>query len=412
MTELSGSTRVKAVRWTRPHTAALTLLVAAVACAAVWWWGPWNREVRYSRADLVSLNRIAERDPQDRLAWRQLGLRLAADGDAQLAEPALRQALALDTRDAEVATALGELLTARKDYSEAFQALQTAVNHRPDFLLARMALGRLYRKKGSYGHAAEQFTTVARSDPSFTDAHYELAICFLQLQQIAKAQGSISDALKQAPREPGYLAVQASIDAALGNIDRAAASLETAASLAPGDVKIQSNLAKMLLVSGRGGADLPRAEKAVARVADLDPDYPLLPFLRGQLAVERGDWSEAAVHLRQAIARTPDLNESYYALSRAERRLGHAREADRLLAAYRRRQSLLRRIDELRISLGNRPNQPDVYADLAALQIELEDRRGAAASLRAALEIKPESKALKQRLDSLIRTPPTGAIQR
>src|SRR5438876_10940819 len=87
---------------------AAVLLIGACAAGA-WWFGPWSADYRYSRMDLVSLRRLLDDQPNNALAWRWLGLRLAADGDP-LAEQSLRQALALRPAASEVGTGLGEVL--------------------------------------------------------------------------------------------------------------------------------------------------------------------------------------------------------------------------------------------------------------------------------------------------------------
>ncbi|MFN3650830.1 MAG: tetratricopeptide repeat protein [Armatimonadota bacterium] len=386
----------------RRRAPAFAFALAAVAIAGlVWWFGPWNAELRYSRMGMVALKRLAEDAGTDRLAWRQLGLRLARSGDGDMAEPALRHAFELDPSDPEVATGLGEILTARKEYPEAEQVLKAAVNHHPEFSLARMALGRLYRRQGSYGHALDQFRAVTERDPGFSDAFYEQAVCYLQLQQVARAQAAVSQALAKVPDDPNYLSIQASIHAALGNIPGATQALQLASTRAPGDVQIQANLAKMLLTTGRGGSDTELAQQAVERLEALSSTHPLLPFLHGQVAVQRQQWHAADEHLREAVRTTPDLNEAYYALAQVQLRLDRREEAERLLATYRHRQDLLRRIDELRINLGNRPGQAELYLELAELQLELGDRRGAQASARNAVDLAPDDREVGRRAKQL-----------
>src|SRR5687768_1603283 len=152
---------------------------------AVWWLGPWSAPLRYRRTNLVSLRRHLDRNPKDFAAWKELGIRLARDGDA-LAEKPLREAFALKPSDPEVATGLGELLLSEKRYPESFQVLKAAVEHNPRFTLARMALGRVYIRQASYHHATRQFEEVTKLDPGFTEAWYELALCYLQMQQSKK----------------------------------------------------------------------------------------------------------------------------------------------------------------------------------------------------------------------------------
>jgi tetratricopeptide (TPR) repeat protein len=370
-----------------------SLLLGMLLC----WLSPWAAPLRYRRMSLVALNRIVEREPDNRLAWRELGLRLAHDGDGALSEPALRRALALDATDAEVATGLGEILLSRGEYPEAFQVLKTAVEHRPDYPLARMALGRLYRRRGSYHHAAEQFEVVARRHRDYPDAWRELAVCYLQMQQVARASDAIGRALAQNPKEPEYLEVRAATEAAVGRVDTALASLQRAGELAPRSAIIQARLASMLLAHHRGDADLALATQAADRLEGIDPTYPLLPYLRGQLAVFQHDWGAAVHHLEQAREATPDQPEVYYALSQAYRRVGRRREAEQMLARYRRQQDLQRRIDAVRIKLTMEQDQIPLYCQLSELQFQAGDLRGAKESLANALQLDPgDARAQRQ----------------
>jgi tetratricopeptide (TPR) repeat protein len=394
-------------RWVLPFLAALVVL-----SGVTWWFGPWSAPIRYSRSSLLDLRRIAEKDPQNQQAWRAIGLRLARAGDGGMAEPALRQALALNLADAEVATGLGEVLMSRGEYPEAFQVLRAAIEHQPDYLLARMALGRLYRRRGSHLNAAEQFRAVVDRDSRFADAWYELAICHLQMQQSAQAQNAIEQALREAPREPDYLALKGSIQVAVGEVDPGIEATRLAAELAPGDVRIQATLVNLLLAHHRSDDDLDLAEKTLEHLGAIAPQQQLLPYQRGQLHLLRGNWQQAVVDLEQARERSPGQDEVYYSLSQAYRRSGREAEADEVLAVYRRRQDLRRRIDDVRVALGSEPKDPaKLYEDLAVLQVNYGDFDAAINSLEQALTHQPDRESARARLADLrgSRPPAPGA---
>ncbi|HEU4753581.1 MAG TPA: tetratricopeptide repeat protein [Armatimonadota bacterium] len=391
---------------------AVVLGVTGVALLAGfgWWLSPAGVRYRYAHSDLVTLRRIAAREPRNQRAWRELGLRLARDGDGAMAEPALRQAYALDAGDAEVATGLGEILVSRGERSQAFQVLRAAVGQHPEFPPARMALGRLYRRRGAYHRAAEQFEAVATTRKDYPDAWYELAVCYLQMQQVAKASDAIGRALHESPREPSYLALQAATQAAVGQIDPAIASLSEAARLAPKDARIQASLATMLLTHQRGAQDLVLADRSITSLENARPDHPLLPYLRGRRALAAQDWSTAAEHLERARQSTPDQDEVYYALSQAYRRLGRAAESDRTLQEYRRRQAVRREMDELRIHLAVSADPVPLYEKLADLQMRLGDAAGAVGSCESALQLAPQNERIRRRLAELRGVSPAEKV--
>lgn len=373
---------------------------AAVIAGAVWWFGPWSKEWRYKRMDLVSLRHKADADPKDFDAWREIGMRLARDGD-NLAELPLSQAFALKPTDPYVGTALGEALLASGHYPEAFQVLKTAVEHNPKFPQARMALGKLYQRRSSYLHASEQFEALVETDKNNPEAWYQLCICYLQMQQSAKAKEAIAEALRLKPNEPPYLALQGSVDVAVGAVETGIASTERAAELAPKNLRIQVNYANLLLAHQRSAEDLQRADQVIGQVEQLDPQYPLLPYMRGELERLRGNWQASARFLEQAVRATPNQDEVYFSLSRTYRRMNRIKEADKLLELYRRRQDLGRRIDEIRIAMGGRPEDVSLYLQLSDLQMQLNDRYGAVNSLQTALQMRPGNLKIQQRLRQL-----------
>lgn len=369
----------------------------------VWWVGPWSAPFRYEHMDLVSLRQRLDSSPKDALGWRTLGLRLAREGDASMAVPALLQAYTLNPSDSVVATGLGEIYTSAGRYAEAFQFLKAATAQKPPNAFAYMALGRLYRRKASYLHASEAFEMVVKLDPKLSDAWYEMAICYLQMQQAAKATDAIAAAIRLEPMQPEYLALQGSIDVAVGKLDEGFAITQRAAKLVPSNLKIQSNYANMLLTNHRNTEDLQKAEQVIGILEQINPQYSLLPYQHGQLEQLRGHWPQAVRYLERAVQTAPEQDEVYYALSQAYRRVHRVPEADRMAMLYRRRQNLRRQIDAIRIQLGGQADNSMLYARLAELQIQTGDTPSAISSLKAALKIAPDQTALKIRLAQLER---------
>lgn len=393
----------------RPRMLAVGLVLIAGLAAAVFWLSPMARPLRYEGMSLLDLRRETRRDASNFEAWKALGLRLAAAGDGGMAEPALRSAFALDPGDPEPATALGEILIERREYPEAFQVLKTAVDENPGFPLARMALGRLHRRRGAYHLAVEQFKAVVESRSDFPDAWAQLATCYLQMQQVARAEEAISRALEAEPEQPEYLLIEAATLAAVGKHREARGAMERATAARPGDPSLQARYATMLLAHYEKPEDLERAESLLKALQKSAPDHPLLPYLRGQLAVHRGQWAAAVPLLERARALTPGQDEVHYALAQAYRRVGRAAEADRALSNYRKNQSLRREIDELRIQLAVVDARTPIYLRLAELQMEAGDRAGAIVSLQTASQLDPDNAKLKKEMARLQGTPSANA---
>ena len=369
--------------------------------STVWWYSPGNSANRYGRMSLLDLNHTLDRDPHDLAAARMLALRLAHSGDAGLAEPALRNSLLLNPNDAEVATGLGELLMAKGRYPEAFQLLKSAAERFPNYGPGRAAMGRLYMKKGSYLHAATEFEAVVERDKSADDAWYQLAICYLEMQQSAKAQAAVDAALHLQPKDPHYLALKGSVDVAVGNVGAGIDETRRAAEIAPRDIRINSTLVNLLLAQHRTDADLDLADQTIGRLEQINPDYPLLPYQRGELERLRQRWEPAAHYLEKALLTTPQQDEVYFSLSQAYRRLNRSQDADRLMKLYTQRQDVHRKMDALRIQLGSQAENAMLYAKLADLQMQIGDRSAAIASVKSGLGIDPKNALLQKWLGIL-----------
>ncbi|MCW3099427.1 MAG: Tetratricopeptide repeat [Chthonomonadaceae bacterium] len=403
---------IKAPARRRVGIIAAVLLCVGMIGGLAWWYGPGNAPSRYRRMSLLELNQTLNRNPKDALAARTLALRLAGEGDAGMGEPALRTALALNPNDPEVATGLGELLMSKGRYAEAFQALKSVAARFPHYEPGRSALGRLYMKKGSYLHASTEYEAVVAQDKSADDAWYQLAVCYLQMQQSAKAQNAIDAALRLQPEEPHYLALKGSVDVAVGNVGAGIDETRRAAQLAPRNIRIIATLTNLLLAQHRSEADLDMAEQTIGRLEQLNPDYPLLPFQRGELERLRQHWPAAAHYLERALATTPNQDEVYFSLSQVYRRLNRMPEADRMIGIFRHRQQLSQQMDAVRIALGSSPDDPNLYVQLADLQMQLGDKDGAIGSVKAGLALDPKSVPLLRRLQAFSGPPPSGSAPR
>ena len=334
---------------------------------------------------------------------------MAKDGAAGTAEPALIKAHQLNPADAEIATGLGELWLSSGRVSEAFQLLKQTAETVPSYAPPHRALGHLYMKKGSYQHALEEFSTVARLEPKADDAWYEIAVSNLQMQKAADAEKAIESALAIAPHTPPYLALQGSILVALGKVDDGLTKRMEAAKAAPGDIKIQSGLVNLLLEQHRNEADIAVAEEAIARIEQISTDYPLLPYQRGKIEMLRQHWDSADRFLKKALQTTPQQDEIYFAMSQTSLRLGNKAEADKLMSIYQNRTDVHRKIDGLRATLADNSKDITAFMKMADLYMRLGDRASAIAAIQGGLEIDPKHAMLNRWLATL--QPPRASAQ-
>jgi len=388
------------------------ILLVVVGCTVIGgmalWYSPGNAASRYRRMSLPDLKQTLDQNPNDALASRAFALRLGREGDPETSQTALRSAMALNPDDPEVATRLGELLMRNGQSVEAFQLLKSVAGRFPKYLPGRSALGSFYMKNAAYVHASSEYEAILAQDKSAADAWYQLAVCYQHRQQSSKALSAIDTALRLDPDNPEYLVLKGSTDVTVGNIGAGIEETRRAAQLAPKDVAINSALVTLLLNQHRSDDEVALAEQTIGRVEQLQPDYPLLPFQHGELERIRQHWLPAALYLEKALVATPRQNETYFALSQVYRRLNRTQEADRMMGIFQQRQQLDLRIGEVRIALSEHPNDPDLYAQLANLQLRLGDRDGARINIRAGLAIDPANARLQMELRTMATQVPSG----
>jgi tetratricopeptide (TPR) repeat protein len=192
----------------------------------------------------------------------------------------------------------------------------------------------------------------------------------------------------------------------VGNVSAGIDATRRAAQLAPRDIRIISTLTNLLLTQHRSEADLDMAEQTIGRLEQLQPDLPLLPYQRGELERLRQHWLPAAHSLERALVTAPGQDEVYFSLSQVYRRLNRDREADQMMEIFRQRQKLSQQMDVIRLTMGKRPDDASLYAQMANIQFLLGDREGALASIKAGLAIDPKNIPLQHGLQRL--SPPVA----
>jgi len=104
------------------------------------------------------------------------------------AENEFRRALADDPADAKSQYMLGEIAWLRSDPNQALEHYQEAVRLQPDFVDARIALGKALTSLGRAGEAIQQQSEAIRLDPQNEAAHYRLAQAYRKLGRAEEAE--------------------------------------------------------------------------------------------------------------------------------------------------------------------------------------------------------------------------------
>jgi tetratricopeptide (TPR) repeat protein len=383
--------------------------VAAVLLAGVGWYvGPWSREFRLARANLLQLDAETVRNPQDGLAWYYLGVRLERQGEPEQAAGPYQQAATYLTRDSRGKVALGRIQLGMGEVGQAFQTLKAAVGTDPTSTEARKLLGILYQRRGAYHKAEAEWNAALALAPRDAESWYNRAFCHLQMQQVTQAAAASDRSVSLQPREPRFLRLRASVAAAAGDLTAARDYYERAIRANPQDARAHHDLANFLLSQSRSAEDLPRAEQAVAELSRLRPDYPLLSWHYARIAAFRLNWPEAIRQLEKTLSVTPALDEAYFQLANAYNRTGDRKRANAAMKEYRRRSELTRRMDEIRIRMAINES-PDLLFELGRLRREAGLIEQAREAIEQGLRLAPDSPAGKAELARLSKRSVAGS---
>ena len=134
--------------------------------------------------------------------------------------PVLTQIVESDKQDFQAWTELGTTYLMLDKKGEAEKAYQGALEARPTFKLALLALGRLRVGEKKYEEAITTLTTLVELDPKSPDGNFYLGEAYLQIKKGSKAVPYLNEAAKLG-RPDAHLRLATLYDAA-GLKDRAA----------------------------------------------------------------------------------------------------------------------------------------------------------------------------------------------
>ncbi len=150
----------------------------------------------------------------------------------------------------------------------AIAALEDATRANPKLTMARSLLGDLYKDRGDYSKAADQYLAVTELDPYHGRNFYKLGVSQHLMQRLQEAIASYLHAIELDPRDWESHMNLGLVQLAIGRKDDAVANLTRATIINPNEGVAFGNLAIALDAQGRYGD----AEKAYRRALELDRD--------------------------------------------------------------------------------------------------------------------------------------------
>jgi tetratricopeptide (TPR) repeat protein len=245
-----------------------------------------------------------------------LGISLAKAGQAD-AEQYLRAATTLkptaevDEGRARAWLSLADVLEKGKP-DEAIAAYQQAAALMPKDPEPHLAAGALLEKGNHFGDAEQEYKRALAIDPASSEALIGLANIYTRGNRFLDAQQVLEKIVAQHPADVQGRLQLGRVLVLMGKNDEAAASVQEANKLAPGNPKVQRELADLYM----GAKKYDQAEAVYRSLLAAKPDDPAdLHHLLGVALLKQRKFPEAEKECLAAVKLKPALGEAYGDLS-------------------------------------------------------------------------------------------------
>lgn len=364
-----------------------------------------------TKAAVIQIKNVLQKNPQSGAARLLLGTTLLDAGDPTAALVELRKAQELQVPDEQVIPPLARAMLAAREES---------------------------RLVAQYGQLA------LKQPEAAADLRTSIATAHAVLGDAEAARGALGDALQAKPGYPPALIVQARIDAAAGEVDRALGLLDQAlaadknnelAAVLKGEMLLQlkSDPAAALATYKALLAARPRSVPALAAVANIhlresrhdearttveelkkvSPNHPDTQFLAAQIAFIDSDWKKVREITEQILKVFPDNARTLELAGAAELRDRQFVQAEALLGraiknnprsvltrhllaqTYLRTGQAERALEALQPLLGDKGSNGTSFALAGEAYLQLGDATRSDAAFQRALKLAPEDTAVR-----------------
>ena len=242
-------------------------------------------------------------------------------------------------------------------------------------------LGQAAAARGATAQAIEHYRKALELNPRYADAHANLGIELLRLDQFGEALGHLQEAVAL---DPALAHAQMHLGLALaarGESRAAIGRYRKATGISPSYAEAWNNLGAELATVGEAS----EAARHFREALKIKPNYADAHLNLGLLRASEGRCGEAQAHYREALRIDPENEKGYYNLGVAAFSENSYDEA----AAY------------FREALRMDPNFAEAHLNLGILLARRGNSAEAAIGFRRALEINPEYARAREQLAAL-----------
>jgi len=231
--------------------------------------GKMELERRDATAAVVDFRAVVRDQPQNVAARRLLARAYQANGEAALAEEALRDAVTLAPADGPLLIDLAQLLSQTQRLDAAITLLEQRTQAAPTDPRLRDALARAYLAKGDFAAASKAAEDLKILRPDSADGYYLAGLAAQGQKRLDAAQHEFERALALQPKALDALSALAHLEYNRGRTAEAVALVKSSVEHRPEDAFSLNLLGELYLAQ----KDIPRASDALTRAVKLDPKW-------------------------------------------------------------------------------------------------------------------------------------------
>jgi tetratricopeptide (TPR) repeat protein len=346
---------------------------------------------------------VLEREPNNPDAHILMANSLAVLDNVEASITEMQKAIELAPDRPNTYLNLAYLQLSAQQAQAAEQSFRKAVELDPKAIGPRLALGNFYQQQQKWPQAEAEFTAAAQAAPESHLPVAALARLAIFQGDVQKAQQILLQAKSTLSQNPEGYRLLGEFYFSMGDVSRAVAEFASLHQQYPNDLKVKKNYVQLLILQDRLD-EASRLNDQILQSSSRDVEGLIH---RGQILNRRGEYNESIRVLEAALKTDNDnpvaryhLGVAYDATGNLDRAEREWREAVRLrpamiaaqqaLSAVAMRKGdweLLRQTAEQIITSA--PTQPAGYILRGNERLARNDRAGAEAGFRKAIEVAP-----------------------
>jgi len=197
---------------------------------------------------------------------------------------------------------LAETLARQGKLRPAEEQIQAAKQFAPDASIIHVNLGQIYAAEKKWPEAQKEFELAVQLDPQNTTALAQLANFLVARNQSAQALTRVQQFVAANASNPNGHMILGSVNFQLKNYGAARTEFERTIQIDPNNVEAYLRLAKVFEAQGQTDLEIARYQKAL----DLQPKFPALATMIGNLYLNKQDLETARKYYAQALASDPN----------------------------------------------------------------------------------------------------------